>query len=100
MKLPRRLEKKDTKQSIPSNSVWKPCREGREPHHVPSKRGNGRDSHRASEILGRTKDIDAQASRLTEEGAGLTSHVIWTQLYPRNTLSVLFYLSIHLYTQE
>lgn len=91
MKLPWMLEKNDTKQSIPSNSVWKPCRGGWEPHRVASEHPI---------YWGKTKDVDAQASRLTEEGAGLTSHVIWTQLYPRNTLSVLFYLNIHLYTQE
>lgn len=50
---------------------------------------------------GRTKAINDQASKLTEEGgAGLTSHVTWTQLYPRDTSSVLFYLDRHLYTQE
>lgn len=55
MKLPGMLEKNDTKQSIPSNSVWKPCREGWEPHRVASKHGSGQDSHQASEILGQDK---------------------------------------------
>lgn len=73
-------------------------REGQEPSlvYIP---GSLCDSHQEPEIWSRTKNINDQASKLTEEGPGLISHVIRTQYYPRNTLSVLFYLNIYLYRQ-
>lgn len=92
--------KNDTQQSIPSNSAYKPRGEGREPRRIAYVRTARRTVTEHLTSWGRTEDINARASKLTEEGAGLTSHVIWTQLDPRNTLSVLFYLNIHLYTQE